>query len=300
MPITEAQRTRRMKSIGASDVPAIMGLDPWTSAYDVWLEKTGQVKGGKSNASMEAGTYFENAILKWAAVQYGPIIRNQRRVYPDAHLASNCDALVKADGVPVEAKTAGLFGPLREQWGDEGSDAVPDRVIIQCHAQMLCTDTGECHIAAFLGGRGFVRFELKRDPEIAAMVVEAAKRFWELNVLENIAPENSVPSEDVLKRVRREPNKIVPVPDSLALAYVEAQAAAKAANEAVDELKCRLLTAMGDAELAVSNVRDFTYYEVTSNRLDQQSLKDDEPELVARYTRPVTYRTLRVKKHKEN
>jgi predicted phage-related endonuclease len=275
-------------------------MDPWRSAYDVWLEKTGQVRGEQTKPWMETGQFFEMSVLRWAVQQYGPIVRNQRRTYPAAYLASNCDAIVKADGVPVEAKTAGLYGPLVEKWGEAESDEVPDRIIIQCHAQMICTDRGNCHVAAFLGGRGFVRFEITRDPAVAAMVVEAATRFWELNVLQNIAPDNSLPSEGLLKRMRREPNKTVPVPDSLALAYVEAKAAAKSAEAQVKEFWCRIVTAMGDAEAAVSNVTDFTYYESTRRDLDEKRLKEERPEIVLEFTRPITYRTLRVKKRKEN
>ena len=33
----------RRKGIGGSDVAAIMGLNKWKSAYQIWLEKTGQV-----------------------------------------------------------------------------------------------------------------------------------------------------------------------------------------------------------------------------------------------------------------
>ena len=34
----------RRKGIGGSDVSAILGLNKWKSAYQIWLEKTG--KGG--------------------------------------------------------------------------------------------------------------------------------------------------------------------------------------------------------------------------------------------------------------
>ncbi len=41
MPITNRQRKLRQDHIGSSDMAAILGVDPWRTAYDVWLEKTG-------------------------------------------------------------------------------------------------------------------------------------------------------------------------------------------------------------------------------------------------------------------
>jgi predicted phage-related endonuclease len=35
----------RRKGIGGSDVSAILGINPWKTAMDVWLEKTGEIGG---------------------------------------------------------------------------------------------------------------------------------------------------------------------------------------------------------------------------------------------------------------
>lgn len=43
MPITQKQREFRRSHIGSSDIAAILGKDPYKTAYDVWLDKTGQL-----------------------------------------------------------------------------------------------------------------------------------------------------------------------------------------------------------------------------------------------------------------
>jgi putative phage-type endonuclease len=155
MPITETQRERRSKHIGSSDVAPIMGASRWATAYDVWLEKTGKlVEKSDENQAMTAGNMFESGVLQWAEEHLGKMTRNQYRSEPKAYLGCNIDAIVDADGVPVDAKTGGLFGPLADDWGDEGTDQVPDEVILQAHAHMIVVDAVLCHIPAFLGGRG--------------------------------------------------------------------------------------------------------------------------------------------------
>ena len=66
MPITEAQRERRKKHLGSTDLPAILGVDPWRNAYDVWLEKTDKLEKGKEKNYQGAGHLFEEGVLRWA------------------------------------------------------------------------------------------------------------------------------------------------------------------------------------------------------------------------------------------
>jgi len=40
--LTTEQRAARMTGIGASECAAIMGFDPYRTAHQVWLEKTGR------------------------------------------------------------------------------------------------------------------------------------------------------------------------------------------------------------------------------------------------------------------
>lgn len=46
IPTLEMERTewleQRRKGIGGSDAPVIMGVNPWRSPMDLWLEKTGE------------------------------------------------------------------------------------------------------------------------------------------------------------------------------------------------------------------------------------------------------------------
>lgn len=298
MPITENQKVRRQKAIGASDMAAVLGMDPWRSAYDVWLEKTGQVRGEQTKPWMETGKFFEAAVLRWAETLYGPLVRNQRRTYPKAYLASNTDALVKLDGVPVEGKTGGLFGPLTEVWGEPGTDQVPDRILIQCHVQMICTGKETCHVPAFLGGRGFVNFEIALDPQVAAVILAMAIEFWEKNVLQRIPPDNCLPSDELLKRIRREPNKVVAVDDAIVSAYIEAQQRASATDEVKDEASLQLRAALGDAEAGESNVARVEYFLGKSGRFDEKRFRADRPDIAAEYMKE-PFRTLRIKKHKD-
>lgn len=250
MPITEAQRALRRKHIGSSDMPAILGLDPYKTSYDVWLDKVGKLIDQEENEQMLAGSMFEDGILNWFASKHGAITRNQYRSSAEHYLGANVDAILNASGDPVEVKTSGLFGPLDPQWGDFGSDEVPPRVIVQCHCHMIVTARDVCHVPAFLGGRGFGVYVVRLQPSLSETIKREATRFWEQNVLKGVPPEGETPSIDVLPRVRRIPQSVATISAALVASYEELRSTRLEAEKAEEKAKAALVAAMGESEAA--------------------------------------------------
>jgi len=265
MPIGNAQKVARQKHLGSSDMAALLGLDHRRNAYDLWLEKTGRLEDQNENQAMYAGTMFEDGILNHAENELGKIIRNQYRSAKDKGLplGANIDALLVNSGAPIEVKTAGLYGPLVEHWGDAGTDEVPDRVIVQAHVHMICTDQELCHIAAFLGGRGFQMFVVPRDGELSGIIVDRATAFWHNHVESDTPPTDLLPHADIIKRVRRQPETIVTLSQQLVDDWQTAKEALKAAKEEADLRQTAILTALGDAEAGQTEKGMFTHMQQT-------------------------------------
>jgi putative phage-type endonuclease len=296
MPITEKQRALRRGHLGSSDIAAIFGKDPFKTAYDVWLDKTGKLPPQDENEAMFAGSMFENGVLSFAEKKLGRLKRNQYRAARDLPIASNIDALAVDSGNPVEAKTAGLFGPLKENWGEENTDEVPDRVILQAHAHLICTGAQLCHIAAFIGGRGFVLYAVSRDNELVEIISERAAKFWQINVKGNIPPENSTPSLAIIKHATRIPDTVCGVSDDIVNRWLDAKASVSMAEEEKENAEAVLLAALGTAEAGTCSLGTVTYFEQSSNRLDTTRLKTEMPDLAAQFTKKSTSRVLRFKK----
>ena len=157
MPITAQQREERKAWLGSSDMAAIMGLDPWRTPADVWAEKTGRLEQQEETSVMRRGNLLEGAILNFAEQELGKLTRNVRSTVPELHLAANTDAVADygdpQNRLPVEAKSVGLWGDAGDDWGQEGTDEVPERVIVQCHVHMRCLDAPDgsrivpyCHV----------------------------------------------------------------------------------------------------------------------------------------------------------
>jgi putative phage-type endonuclease len=300
MPITAKQREFRRSHIGSSDIAAILGKDPYKTAYDVWLDKTGQLPPQEENESMFAGTMFESGVLGFAERELGKLKRNQYRSVKSVPIGSNIDAIVCETGNPVEAKTAGLFGPVTENWGAAETDEVPDRVILQAHSHMLVTGTKLCHVAAFIGGRGFVMYHVPADMELMVIISQRAEDFWFNHVVPKIAPDDSLPSLPAVKRVSRIPNTTVSVADDIVNRWLDAKASLQMAGEEKEAAEAALLAALGNAEAGSCSFGKLTYFQSESNRIDSTRFKAELPELAAQYMKTSQSRTLRYKADKKS
>ena len=301
--ITDKQREARRLHIGGSDVPAILGCDPFRNAYDVWAEKTGKLLGdSKMGPSARIGRILELSAMFWAEEKLGKIVRNQPRSFKKwPVILVNTDGIVRATGEPVEGKTTNITyrSPDRELWGDEGTDQVPERVILQCSVQMMACESQVCHVPTIIGGRGFVMYQIRLDKEMAEIILERLQHFWDHNVKGDIPPENVAPSMEIIKRFQRVPEKVVDVPDALVADWIAAKAALVDIKEKSEQLQAALLAALGDAEGGKYTDGMVTYYEQGKKSLDMDALTLDHPEIVAKYMKETRFRVARIKKTKQ-
>ena len=297
MPITDLQREQRRTHLGSSDMAAILGLDPWSNAYDVYLAKTDRVEDQKESKVMARGNYLEPAILNYAEDKLGKLIRNQYRVAKGFPLVANVDAIVVDTGKPVEAKSQGAF--VDEFWGDEGGDEIPDRVIIQTHVHMICTNQDYCHVPVYLAFREFQMFGVARDSVIADVVCDKSLEFWEDFVEKDIPPPDVIPSFAMAKRMKRIPKKTVKIEPVLVVNWQNAKESLKLAKEIKESAEAEMLAALGDAEGGECNLGLLTYLEQSKRYVTASELRDAYPEIYKQLEKVTTFRVPRLKKPKK-
>ena len=54
----------RLTGLGGSDIGAILGLNPWRTPYQVFLEKTGQAEPFTGNLQTRFGSYAEEFVAR--------------------------------------------------------------------------------------------------------------------------------------------------------------------------------------------------------------------------------------------
>ena len=299
--ITAAERSERRLAVCGSHFPSIMGLDEYGTAADTWAYHTGRVPDWQGNEATRIGSAMEPGILRLAERQLGKLKRNVT-VRLDS-LPFPCllhlDAKVRNSGEPVEAKSSGVAG----DWGDEGSDRVPIRTGVQAQAYMMGTGADVCHVAALIGGHGLA-FRLFVVPRVQAFIdqmIDQAEHYWNYHVQRDIPPEGVLPSEETLKRWRRQPKLVATIEPEIVLGYKLADEKFKAADQERKEWYRRLIASIGDAEAGdAGDAGYFTYFAQSRDGLDVEALRCAYPEIAEQFRKVTEYRVLRFPKHKES
>lgn len=127
----------RGKGLGASDAPAVMGVSPWTTPFELWTYKTGLCTPPEPHpaavAAMRRGQELEplaRALAEKALGQPMPSVSGEHDVYP--FIRASLDGL-SADGkLLLEIKCPG-----KEDHAKAVKGKVPDKYYPQLQQQFL-------------------------------------------------------------------------------------------------------------------------------------------------------------------
>lgn len=302
--ITDLQRAKRAKGVGSSDVPVILGLSRFKSAYDLWLERMGRVAEEPENEAMAIGSAIEPLLLKMAAerIKERVVRPSQTFVGGKPHHRANIDGMVGAArrGHPiVEAKSTGWL----DGWGADGTDEIPDAVRAQVMYQMAIASSSLAYVACLRADRGlsFSLHPVAYDESLAAQILGAVDDWWSY-VASGTAPSASQPTLECVKRLRYSDDAPPRVIDSaLLIADIEARAAEQAASAYADACRARLLAALGDARCGESADSMYTVRvsNVSTERFDARAFQQAHPELAAQYRTESGYNRVTVKESKK-
>ncbi|MBF0260417.1 MAG: YqaJ viral recombinase family protein [Magnetococcales bacterium] len=316
IPHSQAWLDARRTGIGGSDIAALLGLHPYKTPTDVYLDKTGQAEHQKAGEAAYWGTVLENIVAQEFADRTGKKIQrvNQILIHPSYQFAiANIDrAIVNPDisgtvrwkndrlttDQLLECKTANAF--LGKLYGDEGSDEIPWNYLAQCQWYMGVTGATVCHLAVLIGGQRFKTYMIERNDQAITDMIEVAAGFWKSNVQAGVAPDPSTCREAAQKYGRHITGKMAIVGVEIAeacMSIAEIQAQMKTLEREEESLKLRVMMAMGDAEVAAHMGKAVaTWKTQIQNRLDLDRIKQDNPEFAEKYKKPIESRVFRLKK----
>lgn len=206
-PDRAAWLAQRKSGIGGSDIAAVLGLSPWRSAVDVWLDKTGQAPD-EAPANQDAlywGTVLEDIVAREYAQRTGRCLQrvNATLRHPQHDwMIGNIDRAVVAAGSRARPSAAGLLGAERileckttsaykaGDWaGPDGGDAMPVYYAAQVMWYMAISGLDVADVAVLIGGQRYAVRTVERDDETIRALIERAEGFWRHHVLGGIAPE---------------------------------------------------------------------------------------------------------------
>lgn len=150
----------RRKTIGGSEIGAILGLNTFSSAYEVWLEKTGRKPPFEGNLQTDMGTYLEDFVAQEFSRRSGLAVKRTNYIYRNTNypvLHASPDRLIVGRDAGLECKTTSAFNTSKFH----GTD-FPQQYYAQAVQYMAVTEKEEWFIAVLVGNHAFHIYHLTR------------------------------------------------------------------------------------------------------------------------------------------
>ncbi len=190
MSLSPEIQAERRKGISATDAAPIMGVSPFKSAADVWLEKKKpELIDQKESKALYWGTRLEQTVAEEYSLITGQDLEPSRIIHNQNVKWMMCspDRIIKGSRKGVECKTAN--DRMAYQWGPSGTDRVPQQYLIQCVHSMMCSNFYEWDLAVLIGGQDFRIYHLFRDMELMKLLYEQEKEFYSRFIAGNETPQ---------------------------------------------------------------------------------------------------------------
>lgn len=323
----------RSKSIGGSEMGAILGMNPWQSAYALWLERTGKRPPFTGNMATEVGTALEPFVAdKFAKISgLGKRVMKSNFLYRNdkcPHMHASPDRLIYS---AVSTKTpivAGLECKTTSAWNTQHFKGIefPMQYYAQCVAYMTVLEVGTWYIAVLVGNHDFHIYKLVRngvapfvagndfnrpgvedwvegvitvDDDDVEALKEAAEGFW-WNIESDIAPpvDGKESSTEALKEQYPHSNGAEiwldgHQGDVNELILLKAQG--KEIDEKIKAIENMFKLEMGEAEKAHVGANVITWKSSPRTTVDSKKLKAEMPDIYTMYSKTSETRTFSVK-----
>ena len=299
--------TVRRQGIGSSDAVAAVGLNPYKSQLQLWMEKTGRdgalpvVDPNDDQSPMYWGTLLEPIVAAHYTRRSGHRVRRVNAVlqHPEhSWMLANIDReVVGASDVQIlECKTAGIHGA--RLW----RDGVPEYVQLQVMHQLAVTGKQAADVAVLLGGQELQVFRIERDDTLIAQLVALEQQFWGYVERDQQPPADGSASAELALRCLYPRDSGTTLDFSTDLEMSGVFSDLLAVREVIttqtaleSQLKQRIQQRMGEATRAVFEIGEVSWKRSKDGTsLDTTQLLKEHPEMAQTYavTKPGSRRFL--------
>lgn len=290
---------RKSLGIGGSEASAIVGMNPYMSAFSVFWDKVNGSAPKEISEAMRQGSDLEEYVAQRFCAETGKKVKRnsfmlQSIKYP--FMLADVDRFVVGENSLVECKCT----TNSQGYTYTDADNIPAYHLVQCLHYMSVVGADKVYLATLVYGKGFYIVEIDRskyENDIAALI-EIEERFWNNNVKAGIPPiaDGSASSTETLGTLFPKEDDTAPMVDltsqakNLArLSEIKQEMAALTAEK--DTIENSIKQQMGTASKGV-----FANYQIswkTRERvsLDTKALKSQLPDVYEQFTKKISART---------
>lgn len=292
----------RKAYIGGSEAGAIIGMNPYKSAYTLWAEKTGRAEPFDGNITTEVGAYLEDFVAKKFEFETSKKVRRENFMlvndkYPWAE--ANVDRMVIGEKALLEIKTTNSFPNMKKIKGGD----FPDAWYAQMTHYLAVTELERAYLAVLVNCREIYFFTLERDEDEIKSLMSAEEEFMRYIKSDTEPPvDGSDSTADTISAMYPEDNgsevSLIAYENDLRQ-YLEITQNVRDLEALKKEKLNRIKAFMGEAEKGECDKYKCSWKTTQRDSFDVKSFLNDHPDMdLSAYYKTTQYRTFRVNERK--
>lgn len=286
----------RKMGIGASEVPTIIGVNPFQTPLQLWRRKKEIDPPVEENFAMRAGHYLEDAVAQFFAHETGAHI-----------IQASADDFIIID----EHKPFLRVSPDRTYWKQGETHSERNKCILECKTTQMEIDEDDlpmhwfCQLQMNLGVSGYKRGALAWltmgrefgykfvdfDPQLFEWMVAQTTHFWEYNILQDVEPDMTEVADTLLKYPLHTAGKTIEADSTLVdtlRKLKEIKEEISALTSSKEKLEADIKMAMNDAEAIVKDGKTLCTWKAPKQRqkFNEKRFKAEEEDMWEEYCEP--------------
>ena len=176
----------RKCGITGTDAGAILGVNPYRSAFQVYHDKISDTIENIDNEAMRQGRDLEDYVAQRFTEATGLKVRRANAIYQSEEhplLLADFDRLIVGQKAGLECKTVSPFSA--DKWAD---GKIPAHYMAQVNHYLAVSGFDCWYIAALIFGKELVIHKITTDKEVLNNLIAKEEHFWKYNVMPEIPP----------------------------------------------------------------------------------------------------------------
>ena len=288
----------RKKGITGTDAGAICGLNPYSSAFQIYQDKITDEIEEFDNESMRQGRDLEEYVARRFSEESGLKVRRANAIFQNEEnpfMLADFDRLIVGQKAGLECKTVSPYSS--DKWNDGN---IPLHYQMQVQHYLAVSGFDCWYIAAVIFGREFLIRKIERDEELINYLIDIERGFWYNNVLAGIMPEpdgSDNCSEMIAKMYfKGQENKTIKLSGYKEILdrRADLDKLIKKMEKEKKEIDQKIKMEMQDATVALEAGYKISWSNFEQNKLDTKKLKEEKPDIYKEYCKSSTNRRFTV------
>ena len=284
----------RKCGITGTDAGAILGLNPYRSAFQVYYDKISDTIENIDSEAMRQGRDLEEYVAQRFTEATGLKVRRANAIYQNEEhplLLADFDRLIVGQKAGLECKTVSPFSA--DKWAD---GKIPAHYMTQVNHYLAVSGFDFWYIAALIFGKELVIHKIISDKAVLDNLIAEEEHFWKYNVMPEIPPAptgsegdtqqiNQMYSDDD-KSKTADLNSVRSLLDKRQELYTQIEQLEQEKTAIEQQVKLQ----MQDAAYGTAPGYKVSWVSSESKRVDSQRLRKEQPDIFNQYSKNVSSR----------